>query len=244
MTKLSCNVNKVATLRNTRQHGIPSVVNAAHTCLTAGAHGITVHPRPDQRHITPDDVREIAQLMRSWPGAELNIEGNPFESSLALVREFRPTQYTMVPDASTAVTSDHGWDLALNRQRLEPIIGEVKKMGVRVSLFMDGDSAEMGLARELGADRVELYTEPYASAFKRGAPEASLELFARAAAKASAAGLAINAGHDLDLHNLGVFLKAVPGVLEVSIGHALISDAMEYGLAASVKKYLAVLSGS
>jgi len=238
-TKLSVNVNKVATLRNTRpQIGIPGVVKAAALCLDAGAHGITVHPRPDRRHVTPDDVRGIADLLKRYPHAEFNIEGNPFHAYLDIVREVRPTQCTLVPDDPSAPTSDHGWDLARDGERLRPVIQSLKGLGCRVSLFMDPDPAPMQRAKDLGADRVELYTEPYATAFARG-DRAAADAYAAAAGAATRAGLGVNAGHDLNLLNLAPFLLRVPGVLEVSIGHALIADALEFGLPETVKKYLA-----
>lgn len=240
MTSLSVNLNKVALLRNSRPIGIPSVAKMARIALSAGAHGITVHPRPDQRHIRRDDVGELSALVRGWPGAEFNIEGNPFHGLLPIVRQVRPHQCTLVPDAENALTSDSGWDLRKESARLVPVIGEIRSLGVRVSLFMDADAESMPLARRLGADRVELYTEPYARAC--GSPRQQVELarYAEAARVAQAAGLGINAGHDLNLDNLGPFLAAVPGVLEVSIGHALIADALEFGLAVTVQKYLAI----
>ena len=237
-TELSVNVNKVATLRNTRPHiGIPSVVRAAALCLDAGAYGITVHPRPDRRHITPTDVRDIAQLLRRYPQAEFNIEGNPFHGYMELVQEVRPTQCTLVPDEVSAATSDHGWDLSRDADRLRPVVTALKTWGCRVSLFMDPDPAQIARAAELGADRVELYTEPYARAFDAGAAGAA-DAYAAAARAAGRAGLGVNAGHDLNLLNLPPFLARVREVLEVSIGHALIADALEFGLAETVRKYV------
>jgi pyridoxine 5-phosphate synthase len=237
-TKLSVNVNKVATLRNTRpQIGIPSVVRAAALCLDAGAHGVTVHPRPDQRHVTPADVRDVAALMEGYPHAEFNIEGNPFHTYIEVVREVRPTQCTLVPDEPGAFTSDHGWDLARDAGRVRPVVESLKGLGCRVSLFMDPDPQQVRRAKDVGADRVELYTEPYAVAFARGDARAS-DAYAAAARAAAEAGLGVNAGHDLNLLNLPPFLARVPNVLEVSIGHALIADALEFGLPETVKKYL------
>ena len=240
MPKLSVNLNKVALLRNQRTLGIPSVVKAAVTALDAGAHGITVHPRPDARHIRPGDVRELATLLRDYPAAEYNIEGNPFENALDLVRALRPHQFTMVPDDPGASTSDHGWDLARDAARIAPLIAEVKALGVRVSLFMDVD-ADMHAAALAGADRVELYTEPYAQAYGSPREVDMIARYARAARAAAAAGLGVNAGHDLNRPNLPPFLAAVPGVLEVSIGHALIADALDDGLAVTVRNYLAAV---
>lgn len=237
MAKLSVNLNKVALLRNTRALGIPSITRAADIAIKAGADGITVHPRPDGRHIRADDVRELATLLRSAATVEFNIEGNPFHNLLEYVREARPHQCTLVPDESGQFTSDHGWDLAKDAPRLAPIVSELKSLGVRVSLFMDPVPAAMSLARSLGADRVELYTEPYAHAFRTTSQSAVLQSYIEAAAAARQAGLELNAGHDLNLQNLPTFIRAIRDLKEVSIGHALISDALEYGLAVSVTKY-------
>ncbi len=240
MTKLSVNLNKVALLRNSRAIGIPSVVRAAELCISAGAHGITVHPRPDERHIRGSDVRDLAALLRGHPGIELNVEGNPFPEFMALVADVRPHQVTLVPDAPGAVTSDHGWQLAESASRLAPLIAELASEGSRVSLFMDVDSDEWALAKELGAARVELYTEPYAAAHARGDSSSALAQCIQAATAATSAGLGVNAGHDLNLLNLPDF-RRVPNILEVSIGHALIADALERGLPATVRAYLAAL---
>jgi pyridoxine 5-phosphate synthase len=238
MTLLSANLNKIALLRNTRTVGFPSVVHAARLALNAGAHGITVHPRPDGRHVRAQDVRELAAVLREWPAAEFNVEGNPFHGLLEFVRDVRPRQCTLVPDESGAFTSDHGWDLPADRARLKPVVAELKSLGVRVSLFMDPLPDAMGAVRELGADRVELYTEPYALSFGTSEEESVLGRYAQAARAAQRVGLGINAGHDLNLDNLPIFLRTVPDVLEVSIGHALISDALEFGLAEAVRRYL------
>ncbi len=237
MTLLSVNLNKVALLRNTRSLGIPSVTRAANIVLEAGADGITVHPRPDGRHIRADDVRDLAAVMRNWPRAELNIEGNPFHGLLDFVRQMRPAQCTLVPDESGQFTSDHGWNLQADGEKLAPIIAEVKSLGVRVSLFMDPDPAAMQPLADLGADRVELYTEPYARALGSSDAAAELKRYVDTAIAARQAGLGVNAGHDLNLLNLRPFVEAVPGVLEVSIGHALIADALEFGLAETVRRY-------
>jgi pyridoxine 5-phosphate synthase len=237
-TALSVNLNKVALVRNTRHLGIPSVVRAATLCLEAGAHGITVHPRPDARHIRADDVRDLHQLLQSRPGAEFNIEGNPFHNLMDFVRELRPQQCTFVPDTEGQFTSDHGWDLAADADRLRPVIAEAQALGVRVSLFMDPQPQAMAAARAVGADRVELYTEHYASAFGTARQSDVVLGYAQAARAAQAAGLGVNAGHDLNRDNLTAFLRAVPGVREVSIGHALIADALELGYAATVRAYL------
>jgi pyridoxine 5-phosphate synthase len=242
MTRLSVNINKVATIRNTRTVGIPSIVHAAKLCLDAGAHGITVHPRPDQRHIRPDDVFDLQKLLKDYPAAEFNIEGNPLIEYMDIVEKVVPTQCTLVPDAREAFTSNHGWDLPANRNRLEPLIKQLKGLGCRVSVFMDPVAEQMTLARELGADRVELYTEPFAAAFTRGDSHAA-DAYAAAAQQAIAVGLGVNAGHDLSLENLPAFLQRVRGVAEVSIGHALIADALEFGLTQTVKRYLKACTG-
>jgi len=236
-TALSVNVNKVALLRNTRHLGIPSVLRAATLCLEAGADGITVHPRPDERHIRAHDVHELAALMKAWPQAEYNIEGNPFHNLMGFIREVRPHQATFVPDSEGQFTSDHGWNLAADGERVKPLIDECHALGVRVSLFMDADADAMALARAVGADRVELYTEPYAAAHGTPQQAAQLARFAAAARAAQAAGLGVNAGHDLNQPNLTDFLRAVPGVAEVSIGHALVADALERGLPETVRAY-------
>ncbi len=239
MTRLSVNVNKIALLRNSRNLGIPSVLRASTIALDAGAHGITVHPRPDARHIRAGDVHELAELLRARAGAEFNIEGNPFEPPLLeLARALRPQQCTLVPDDPGAFTSDHGWDLSRDGARLQAVVAGLKAAGIRVSLFMDPEPAAMAAAAATGADRVELYTEPYAAAFGTPAGPDMVARYAAAARSAQSAGLAVNAGHDLNLQNLGPFLRAVSGVAEVSIGHALVADALETGLAAAVRKYL------
>jgi pyridoxine 5-phosphate synthase len=241
-TALSVNLNKVALVRNTRHLGIPSVLRAATICLDAGAHGITVHPRPDARHIRPEDVRKLHALVAGRPGVEFNIEGNPFHNLMDFVRELRPHQCTFVPDAEGQSTSDHGWNLRADARRLQPLVAEAKALGVRVSLFMDPAPQAMAQAKAVGADRVELYSESYASAFGTARHEQVLRGFAQAARAAQAAGLGVNAGHDLSRENLTAFLRGVLGVLEVSIGHALISDALELGYAATVKAYLASIA--
>jgi len=244
VTLLSANLNKVALLRNTRTLGIPSVLRAAQIALAAGAHGITVHPRPDGRHVRANDVRELAAVLRKSAGAEFNIEGNPFHGLLDFVRDVRPAQCTLVPDETGAFTSDHGWDVERDAARLGPVISELRALGVRVSLFMDAVPASMVAAAKLGADRVELYTEPYARAF--GGPEqrATLARYVESARAAQGAGLGVNAGHDLNLDNLTPFLAAVPKVLEVSIGHALVADALEFGLGEAVRRYLEAIRRS
>jgi pyridoxine 5-phosphate synthase len=243
MTALSVNLNKVALLRNSRALGVPSVTRAAIWALQAGAQGITVHPRPDERHIRLSDVVELSALLQDYPHAEFNIEGNPFHNLMDIVRQVRPNQCTLVPDATHQATSDHGWDLLhlseVERQRLRGCIQEAQDLGVRVSLFMDPDPLAMVQARELGAQRIELYTESYAHSHGQPQQAQVLAGYQQSAVAAQKLGLEVNAGHDLNLDNLTDFLKAVPGVLEVSIGHALIADALEQGMTATVGAYLA-----
>ncbi|MGE8227104.1 pyridoxine 5'-phosphate synthase [Stenotrophomonas pigmentata] len=248
MTVLSVNVNKIAVLRNSRGGNDPDVVRAAMTCLRAGAHGITVHPRPDQRHIRAADVLLLSALTQQH-GVEFNIEGNPFAPAregypglLELCEQTRPAQATLVPDSDGQLTSDHGFDFARDGERLRPLIATLKSYGCRVSLFVDAGNPDIAQAAVLGADRVELYTGPYAEAHALADPWESLALFADAARRAQAAGLGVNAGHDLSQANLAAFLAHVPNVLEVSIGHALISEALYTGLEASVGGYLAAIA--
>lgn len=246
-TALSVNVNKIAVLRNSRGGNEPDVLRAARTCLQAGAHGITVHPRPDARHIRADDVLALDALCRQHK-VELNIEGNPFAAPrigypglLALCQTTRPAQVTLVPDDDGQLTSDHGFDFSQGLQQLAELIASFKAIGSRVSLFVDADNPLLEQAAAIGADRIELYTGPYAAADD---VDASLALFAAAAQRAAAAGLGINAGHDLSQYNLTRFLQQVPGVQEVSIGHALISEALYDGLDATVKAYLAAIDAA
>ena len=243
-TALSVNVNKVALVRNTRHLGIPSVLRAAQLCLEAGAQGITVHPRPDERHIRAHDVYQLAELLKQWPQAEYNIEGNPTHNLMEFIRQVRPQQATFVPDSEDQFTSDHGWSFPQDAERLAPLIAECRQLGVRVSLFMDPVPEQMAAARAVGADRVELYTEPYAAAWGTPQQAAQQERYRAAAQAALDVGLGVNAGHDLSRDNLADFLAHVPGVLEVSIGHALISDALELGYAATVRAYQACIDAA
>jgi pyridoxine 5-phosphate synthase len=245
-TALSVNVNKVALLRNTRHLEIPSVTRAAELCLKAGAAGITVHPRPDERHIRKQDVFDIAELMRLWPAREYNIEGNPFQNLMDFIRALpqqgrRPHQATFVPDSETQSTSDHGWTFPQDAARLKPLIDECHALGARVSLFMDPIPEQMAAAKAIGADRVELYTETWASSWGTPRQAQVLAQFTATAQAAQAAGLGLNAGHDLNRDNLTAFLQAVPGVQEVSIGHALIADALELGYTSAVRAYQACI---
>lgn len=240
-TALSVNVNKVALLRNTRHLGIPSVTRAAEICLQAGAQGITIHPRPDERHIRAQDVHDLHALLKAWPRAEFNIEGNPTQNLMEFIRATRPHQATFVPDSEDQFTSDHGWSFPQDAERLKPLIAECRALGVRVSLFMDPIPGQMAAARAVGADRVELYTEPYAAAWGKAEQEYQLQAYASAAQAALDAGLGINAGHDLNRDNLPAFVARVPGLAEVSIGHALIADALELGYAETVRAYQAAI---
>ncbi|MBE83880.1 MAG: pyridoxine 5'-phosphate synthase [Gemmatimonadetes bacterium] len=242
MTKLSINVNKVALLRNSRTIGIPSVTQAAEVCMDSGCHGITVHPRPDERHITYADTYALADLIGGRDGIEYNIEGNPHPKWLQIVKETKPDQATLVPDDPNAFTSDHGWDLndPETVERLKPIIGDLKDLGIRVSLFMDSVPAQIQVAAKIGADRIELYTEPYATAHREQNVAAVFREFADGAKTAQDSDIGVNAGHDLNLENLGEFVT-IPGILEVSIGHALIGDAIFMGLEKTVDAYLEVL---
>ena len=246
MIKLSVNVNKVATVRNSRGGTTPSVLDAVRVCVDAGVPGITVHPRADQRHITPRDVREIAAYLRPLKGkVEYNIEGDPRPELLALVEEVRPDQCTLVPVKPGEITSEAGWPPETPRDELTRAIAKLKHAGVRVSVFVDPREDAIRWAAAVGGDRVELYTEPFARAFERGPGPGheSFETYARAAQTARALGLGINAGHDLNLENLVLF-RALPHLDEVSIGHALISAALFVGLSQSVRAYLDVLKAS
>jgi len=242
-THLSVNLNKVALVRNTRHLGIPSVTRAASLCLQAGAAGITVHPRPDARHIRADDVTDLAKLLQAWPDREFNVEGNPFHNLMDCVadlvaRKLPVHQVTFVPDSEGQFTSDHGWTFPQDAARLQPLIVQAHTLGLRVSLFMDSEPQAMAAAKAVGADRIELYTEPYAAAWGTPTQDAQLQRFARAAQAALDVGLGVNAGHDLNRDNLAAFVRTVPGVQEVSIGHALIADALELGYDATIKAYL------
>ncbi|MFN7427882.1 MAG: pyridoxine 5'-phosphate synthase [bacterium] len=239
MTRLSVNLNKIALLRNSRESGLPSVTRAAMISIAAGAAGITVHPRPDERHIRPRDVLDLSRLLEGYRGVEFNIEGNPFHNLMKIALDIVPDQCTLVPDEAGALTSSFGWSLPARAAELEPVVQALKDAGIRVSLFMDPDPASMRFARELGADRIELYTEAYA---RHSDDPAVLAQFVESAQAARAAGLGVNAGHDLNLANVGRFVAAAAPVDEVSIGHALIGDALEMGLDAAVRAYVAALS--
>ncbi|SRR5579883_514608 len=246
MTLLSVNLNKIAVLRNARGENEPDIARAAETCISAGCGGITVHPRPDRRHVTPEDVMLLAELTRNR--VEYNLEGNPFAGARAgypgfieLVRRARPTQATLVPDAEGQITSDHGFDLARDAQKLAPLIAELNSLGCRVSLFVDAGATELGRAAAIGASRVEIYTGPYAKAFAAGNYGRELQACAETARRAHDAGLSVNAGHDLNQQNLGTLKRAIPFLAEVSIGHALIGEALYDGLDKTVRNYLQIL---
>ena len=249
MTVLSVNVNKIAVLRNSRGGQEPDILTAAQTAVVAGCGSITVHPRPDLRHIRPDDVLALASLVRGR--VEFNIEGNPFAPPraaypgfLALAAAARPQQATLVPDGDGQLTSDHGFDLRRDAERLAPLVAGLKALGIRVSLFMDAGAQALELAAQIGADRIELYTGPYAEAFEKGQPAAELAKCAGTAARAKSLGLGVNAGHDLSQANLGTFLAAIPEVDEVSIGHALIGESLYAGLAPTVRSYLSIIAAA
>ena len=252
MTALSVNLNKIALIRNSREGDYPSVIAHAHQCIAAGADGITIHPRPDQRHIRAADARELKAAIK----VEFNIEGNPFAGArkserpdvgdypgfMELIRECRPEQCTLVPDGDGQLTSDHGFDMRQDGARLAPLIAEMRALGIRVSVFMDPHPEQMKWVAEAGADRIELYTGPYAHAFTQNVDiDSLLAPYIAAAEAAMACGLGVNAGHDLNLHNLPAFSR-VPGLVEVSIGHALTVDAINMGLAAAVRAYKQALS--
>ncbi|MGE4073315.1 MAG: pyridoxine 5'-phosphate synthase [Lysobacterales bacterium] len=246
-TALSVNLNKVALLRNSRGGRLPDPLEAARTAMAAGADGITLHPRPDLRHARPADAEAMRGLCTS-AGVELNLEGNPFAGPapgypgfMALLESCRPEQATLVPDSDQQLTSDHGWNLQADGDRLRPLISRLKSLGMRVSLFMDADSADIERVAEIGADRIELYTGPYAQAAASGHAAATLSACLAAAQRALACGLAVNAGHDLDQGNLGALLAAVPYISEVSIGHALIAEALDSGLGLTVSRYMAII---
>ncbi|MEO7760783.1 MAG: pyridoxine 5'-phosphate synthase [Casimicrobiaceae bacterium] len=246
MTVLSVNLNKVALLRNQRDLEMPDVVKTGVKCLDAGAHGLTLHPRPDERHALPRDVLALAGLIRErcadQPWVEFNVEGNPFPEFLELVTAAMPHQCTLVPDAHNARTSDQGWNVANDGDRIRRIVEKLHGLGIRVSVFMDPDIEQIELVSATGADRIELYTEPYAKAWGTSEQERVTAHYAQAALRAQQMGLGVNAGHDLNLANLGHFCRMVPNVLEVSIGHAITADALDMGWTAAVKAYVAQLT--
>lgn len=243
MTALSVNLNKIALIRNSRKTEIPNIIEFATICIGAGAHGITIHPRPDQRHIRPSDAYELSDMLT----VEFNIEGNPFAEKtnsypgfLHLVKEIKPTQCTLVPDSPNQLTSDHGWDLTKNTTELEKVIQTLQNLGIRVSLFLDPNIEQVKQAKQLGTDRIEFYTGPYAESFGTENERNLFKQYSQAILLAQELGIEVNAGHDLNLENLPSFLK-IPNIKEVSIGHALTVDALKIGLVNAIKEYLKLL---
>jgi pyridoxine 5-phosphate synthase len=248
MTALSINLNKIALIRNSREGNYPSIIDFANTCIDCGVDGITVHPRPDQRHIRPNDVRQLAELVAPLDEVEFNIEGNPFAEAygeypglIALVKETLPEQCTLVPDSDSQLTSDHGFDLKTQGEQLIPIIDKIKSMNVRVSLFMDPDLEQIKLAEKIGADRIELYTGPFAAAWGSDKLEEIFQQHLKAAELATSLGLGVNAGHDLNLDNLAKF-SSIPDLLEVSIGHAFTVDSLNMGMIPALRAYQTLLA--
>jgi|TARA_B110001452_G_scaffold89522_1_gene73437 pyridoxine 5-phosphate synthase len=248
MVALSINLNKIALIRNSREGNYPNVISHAQLCIDEGVEGITVHPRPDQRHIRPIDVRQLNQLVSPLSTVEFNIEGNPFAPSLgdypgfiALVKESQPEQCTLVPDNNDQLTSDHGFDLNITGEQLMPIIQDLKAQGIRVALFMDPDPAQIRLAAQVGADRVELYTGPYAAAWGTDNLDRLFQRHLAAAELATSLGMGVNAGHDLNLDNLAKF-ASIPSLLEVSIGHAFTVDSLAMGMTNALRAYKTLLS--
>ena len=239
MTVLSVNVNKIALLRNSRGRNFPNLIEFTRKILAMGVKGITVHPRQDERHVTRQDVVELTALLRDYPEVEFNIEGYPSADFLALVERVQPAQCTLVPDAPDQLTSDHGWDVAAHEALLKEVLDRLRTIGVRSSLFLDPVPAQVERVRSVGADRIELYTEAYASAFGTAQQDSVTAQYAATAARARELRIGLNAGHDLDLHNLTRFLQ-IPGISEVSIGHALVVESLEQGLASVIRQYLAI----
>ncbi len=243
MTILSVNVNKIALLRNSRGRNFPDVLYFVRRLIGLGVKGITVHPRQDERHVTRQDVVDITALLREFPGVEFNIEGYPSPEFMALIARVKPAQCTLVPDAPDQLTSDHGWDVRANAALLRDVLGELRGLGVRSSLFLDPDVEAVEQVQAVAPDRIELYTEAYARAFGTAEESAVFESYRAAAQRASELGIGVNAGHDLDLHNLARFLQ-IPGILEVSIGHALVVESLEQGIDNVVRQYLAITTAS
>ena len=241
--KLSVNLNKIALLRNSRGHNYPNLLKFADQALAAGANGITIHPRPDQRHATYADVKELAARLQSHPQAELNIEGYPNAAFLDIVLKHQPDQVTLVPDDPQQLTSDHGWDLKKNRSFVSEIVARLRQAGIRSSLFLDPDTEQIDIAAAIATDRIELYTAAYAAAFNTPQEAGILDRYRSAAEHAHRVGLGVNAGHDLNLENLGRFLS-IPGILEVSIGHALTVESLDYGFSNVIEKYMEIVRRS
>ncbi|MBX2847584.1 MAG: pyridoxine 5'-phosphate synthase [Acidiferrobacterales bacterium] len=242
MTNLSVNLNKIALLRNSRGRDYPNLKVFAEKFIELGVHGLTIHPRQDQRHITTDDALMLGELLNAYDQVELNIEGYPSESFLKLIETTRPEQCTFVPDSPNQLTSDHGWDLSKRMDQVALAVQRVKSIGVRTALFLDPDLAQLEMVPNTGADRIELYTENYACAYQTGEVLPILKQYKMVVGRAQELGIGINAGHDLDLQNLKDFLGIGP-ILEVSIGHALITECIESGLSTVVSKYLEICNG-
>ena len=240
-TNISVNLNKIALLRNARGKNFPNVEKYARLCLDCGVKGITLHPRPDQRHATYADVKAMSKIVSQYENAELNIEGNPIDKFMEIVLENKPHQCTLVPDAPDQITSDHGWDLKKDAQKVIPIIKILKESGIRVSLFMDPELVQIELAKDTATDRIELYTEEYANSYDTKDLEEVFEKYRSASLFAQKMGLEVNAGHDLNLDNLGKFLT-IPNIEEVSIGHAIIVESLDYGMEKTIKKYLEIIN--
>lgn len=243
MTVLSVNVNKIALLRNSRGRDFPSVLGFSEQLISLGVKGITVHPRPDERHITRRDVYELSEMLADKPGVEFNIEGYPSDAFIKMVSEVQPEQCTLVPDAPDQLTSDHGWNIPQNQSRLLEVLSELRERGVRSSLFLDADGKMVEQVPSVGADRIELYTEDYASHFGGPEQDAVLARYREAAERAGELEIGINAGHDLDLKNLAKFLE-IPNILEVSIGHALVVESLQSGIEDVIARYLAIVDGA
>ena len=241
MTKLSVNLNKFALLRNARGADFPNVLQKARECIEYGVHGITVHPRPDERHAKYSDVYELSDYLRDKAEIEFNVEGNPVEKFMEIVKETRPDQCTLVPDDPNQVTSDHGWNLKQDADKVQPIIQELKALGIRVSLFIDPDPSQIELAKKIDADRIELYTEEYADTYGTAREQEVLEKYIEAGTVAHELGLGVNAGHDLNLKNLGLLLKNLPIIQEVSIGHAIVVEAFDYSLKSTIEQYIEII---
>lgn len=243
MTVLSVNVNKIALLRNSRGRDFPSVIDFSKRVIGLGVKGITVHPRPDERHVTRRDIRELTSFLADYPGVEFNIEGYPSEDFMELVLNAKPDQCTLVPDAPEQLTSDHGWDISAHESLLSNVLGRLRDADIRSSIFLDPDAAMVERVPGVGADRIELYTESYAQAFGSESQSAVLESYRAAALRATELGIGLNAGHDLDLANLGEFLT-IPAILEVSIGHALVVESLHEGVDNVVKRYLTLCAAA
>lgn len=242
MTKFSVNLNKFALLRNSRGHNNPDVMAIAARCVNRGVHGLTVHPRPDERHTRFTDVEALATFLKSRPGVEFNVEGYPTPSFLELVLRTKPDQCTLVPDEPGQLTSDHGWDAVAKAEQIRAAVQTLHRGGVRVSVFLDPVLAQVDAVKATGTDRIELYTEPYARAFGQPGQAVELSKFAAAAKHATSLGMGVNAGHDLNQANLGPFLDGVPAVLEVSIGHAVVCESLDHGLEATLDAYMAIVT--